>query len=550
MVKVTYPGVFVEELPSGVHTVTGAPTSVTAFVGRTPRGPVNEPVRVSGFGDYERRFGGLDRDSTVSYTVRGFFDNGGAEALILRLYEPQGGASAKPGSLAAPVIPAGCAKLSLPLAAAQQESLVLVAADPGSWGNGLTVAVDTDGITEAVAQALPGGLTAADLFNLTVTCRTPDSRVQAERYLHLTVHPDGGTMRIDRVLAEQSTILRVPDGADGAPALPPGPPAPTSRADGRGGEDSAPLTVKTYLGDEAGQTGLFAMEKALDFNILTIPPDLRLPGGKGFGDTPNLVYQTAASYCVRRRAMLIVDAPGKWRTDAEAGNLAAIGLDDLGSYGVEEAENSAAYFPRIVAQDPLRNGEAAAFPASGAIAGIWAATDMQSGVWKAPAGLNAPLNGISRPEVRLNDAQNGVLNPLGINCLREFAQVGTVVWGARTMRGADLFGSDYKYVAVRRLALYVEKSLVTGTEWAVFEPNDESLWAQLRQSVRTFLADLYRQGAFFGDKPDSAYFVRCDATTTTPADQSAGVVNIEIGFAPVRPAEFVILTIRQKTLES
>jgi phage tail sheath protein FI len=274
------------------------------------------------------------------------------------------------------------------------------------------------------------------------------------------------------------------------------------------------------------------------FNLLCIPPDTR------DGDTPPAVYQEALAFCARRRAMLIVDAPGGW-ADANAvvkDNNKALG--DLGLTG-DIARNAALYYPRVLAADPLRGGQIDAFAPSGMVAGVMARTDAQRGVWKAPAGLDAALNGAFGLAVPLTDDENGMLNPLGINCLRSFPTVGSVVWGARTLRGADLLGDEYKYVPVRRLALFIEESLYRGTQWAVFEPNDEPLWAQIRLNVGAFMHNLFRLGAFQGKTPQDAYFVKCDKDTTTQADIDLGIVNIGVGFAPLKPAEFVILQIQQ-----
>ena len=185
--------------------------------------------------------------------------------------------------------------------------------------------------------------------------------------------------------------------------------------------------------------------------------------------------------------------------------------------------------------------------ASGAIAGVYARTDAFRGVWKAPAGTEAGLSGALGLTVPLTDAENGSINPLGINALRSFRGVGPVVWGARTLRGSDRLADEYKYVPVRRLALFLEESLYRGTQWVVFEPNDEPLWSQIRTSVGAFMQDLFWRGAFQGASPRDAYFVRCDAETTTQYDIDRGIVNIQVGFAPLKPAEFVIIGIQQKT---
>jgi phage tail sheath protein FI len=185
------------------------------------------------------------------------------------------------------------------------------------------------------------------------------------------------------------------------------------------------------------------------------------------------------------------------------------------------------------------------FVPCGAVAGVFARTDTQRGVWKAPAGLDAALVGVPRLDVPLTDAENGELNPLGINCLRAFPVFGRVVWGARTLRGADQFADEYKYVPVRRLALFLEESLYRGTQWVVFEPNDEPLWAQIRLNLGAFMHNLFRQGAFQGTTPREAYFVKCDKETTTQNDINLGIVNIVVGFAPLKPAEFVIIKFQQ-----
>jgi uncharacterized protein len=211
----------------------------------------------------------------------------------------------------------------------------------------------------------------------------------------------------------------------------------------------------------------------------------------------------------------------------------------------ERARNAALYFPRVIQSDPLRDGQSGVFVPCGIIAGLMARTDTTRGVWKAPAGLDATLNGTQGLEVNLNDAESGMLNPIGINCLRFFPVAGRVVWGARTLRGADQLADEYKYIPVRRLALFLEESLYRGLQWVVFEPNDEPLWAQIRLNVGAFMNNLFRQGAFQGTTPREAYFVKCDKETTTQNDINLGIVNIVVGFAPLKPAEFVIIKIQQ-----
>ena len=260
---------------------------------------------------------------------------------------------------------------------------------------------------------------------------------------------------------------------------------------------------------------------------------------------PAGVYQDAMTYCVVRRAVLLVDPPAAWSANkATAAATALAGLSGLGLAG-PAARNAALYFPPLVEADPLHDGQLETFVPCGAVAGVMARTDATRGVWKAPAGLDAALNGIQGFAVNLTDPENGLLNPVGINCLRSFPVNGRVIWGARTLRGADQLADEYKYVPVRRLALFLEESLYRGTQWVVFEPNDEPLWSQIRLNVGAFMQNLFRLGAFQGKTPQEAYLVKCDKETTTQNDINLGIVNILVGFAPLKPAEFVIIKVQQ-----
>jgi phage tail sheath protein FI len=307
----------------------------------------------------------------------------------------------------------------------------------------------------------------------------------------------------------------------------------------------ARLSAKTYIDD-----GIAALDKVDLFNLLCIPPDSFDPqASESDRDTDNEVYQALAVYCVKRRAMLILDSPVRWTESARRGAFSEIQPTDFGIEG-EAGRNAAVYFPRVVEADSLNRSRPMVMPACGVIAGVFARTDNSKGVWKAPAGIDAGISGILQLEIALTDAQNGILNPIGINCLRSFPTIGHVIWGARTLRGADVFNDDYKYVPVRRLALFIEESIDRGTKWAVFEPNDETLWALIRQSVADFMYNLFRQGAFQGMTPDDAYFVKCDNSTTTPEDIEQGLLNILVGFAPLKPAEYVMIQIQQMGLRS
>jgi len=509
----TYPGVYVEEIPSGVRTIVGVPTSVAAFIGRALRGPVNEAFVVNNFGDFERSFGGLGTDYPMSYAVNDFFLNGGGQAVIVRLFVAAAGATG------VATLPTGV--------------LNLVAASPGTWGNKLKATIDYKGITDAIAQRYDPTFVAGDLFNLTVQDTQPNG--PSEVFRNLSVKD--GPRRVDRVL-EGSALVRLARNAAGGPDLPAAIPADGATAPGAGGADSAALTDAAIEGDENLKTGIFALVNADIFNLLCIPPDIRS------GDTSPAVYQAATAFCVKHRAMLIVDPVAAWSSNATP---AGMGVAELGTLGIAGtgARNAALYFPRVIESDPLRQGQLDTFVPCGMVAGIIARTDNDRGVWKAPAGLDAALVGVQGLEANLTDDENGQLNPLGINCLRNFPITGRVVWGARTLRGADQEADEYKYVPVRRVALYIEESLYRGTKWVVFEPNDEPLWSQIRLNVGVFMHNLFRKGAFEGASPSEAYFVRCDKFTTTQADIDLGIVNIIVGFAPLKPAEFVVIQIQQ-----
>jgi hypothetical protein len=302
-----------------------------------------------------------------------------------------------------------------------------------------------------------------------------------------------------------------------------------------GGDDGdAPLTGD-YLGNQAAQTGFYALDPVDIFNLMIIPGDVDVPQ-----TTLDAVWGPASVYCQSRRAFLLVDPPTTWTAAGRPAVVQNITLiNDLRSLVVKE--NSAVFYPRLryTTGGPVRTVAPA-----GAIAGVMARIDSSRGIWKAPAGLEADLRGIVGLEVKLTDLENGVLNKQGANVLRVFPS-GFTVWGARTLAGSDDLGSEWKYIPIRRFALFLEESLFRGTKWVVFEPNDEPLWAQIRLNLNAFMMGLFRQGAFQGSTPKQAFYVKCDAETTTQADRNLGIVNIEVGFAPLKPAEFVIIKIQQ-----
>lgn len=525
-IQPTYPGVYVEELPSGVHTITGVATSITAFIGQTSRGPANQAAMITSFADFQRQFGGLSIGSSLSYAVRDFFLNGGSQAVIVRL----------PGK--------GSAVASITV-----DDLTLQAVSGGTWGNNLRARVDhkTNNLKDPA------------LFNLYIR---DTATGQTETFLNVSM--DSASLnRVDKVLQNQSqlvqatTTLTTPAAAaPKASADPSKPnqdpwgdnsPATNYPSDGKGVDGSA-LTSSNDFSPPNAQSqkiGLYALEQVDLFNLLCIPPYEATTNGY---DVEDSLLTEAAAYCAIRRALLLVDAPSAWNSVAKAVGTfgdSTSGIAEIEAAVTPNGSNAALFFPRLQETDPLQNNQLETFAASGAVAGIFARTDTQRGVWKAPAGIDATVAGVLSLTVPLTNPENGELNPLGINCIRTFAGVGTVLWGARTIDGNDILTSQWKYIPVRRTALFLEESLYRGLQWVVFEPNDEPLWAQIRLNVTSFMQDLFRKGAFQGSTPQQAYLVKCDSETTTQTDINNGIVNIVVGFAPLKPAEFVILQIEQ-----
>lgn len=525
--QISYPGVCLEEVASGVRAITAVATSITAFVGRAGRGTTERPVVVMSFGDFERVFGGLWNGSRLGFAVRDFFLNGGSTAVIVRLYRPDSGAGAKLAK----------AKLNV-------DTLQLEAAEEGQWGNSLRARVDF--ATRPFDPSL--GETSTSLFNLFVRDGTTGV---VEEHRNVVVAPASHPRLATNVLMNESKLVRVLATGANRPTASDDPPDPTKdvwsddtpatnakvATEGES-SDGQPLTSSEFDGTGvAGKSGLYRLELTDLFNLVVIPPY------KSDDTVDTSVVTSAAAYCEQRRAMLLVDPPSAWSETSDItsvfsspGLAAALGTD---------SKNAALFFPRLQEANPLNDNQVEAFAPSGAIAGVMARTDARRGVWTAPAGLDATLTGVVDLTVPLNDGDIGQLNPLAVNCLRVMPAAGPVVWGARTMRGADLFASEWKYIPVRRTALFIEESLYRGTQWVVFEPNDEPLWAQIRLNVGTFMNSLFRQGAFQGSTPHEAYFVKCDKETTTQADIDVGIVNILVGFAPLEPAEFVVIRLQQ-----
>jgi len=544
----TYPGVYIDEVQSSVHTIVGVPTSVAAFVGYAARGPVDTAIQANSWADYERSFGGLDPSSPMSYAVFLFFINGGNVAQVVR-------AGANDGSAAATKI-------------ALSDDVILVASSPGSWGDKLQLVVDTSNVRDSKTQ-----------FNLTITDGGSGS---VERYTNLVLKKGSTGVPIAAALASSrlmgvnpgSELTKIPapgtykvktftkpdangGAGNGAAVAKEGDDAkPADQAPPGGGSAGVDVNAEKLAvpGDQGNRTGIYALAKVDIFNMLCLPT---APEKTYTAD----ILSLATAFCKQRRAMLIVDPPTTWWTDPAGstadGKPAPPPPDPLpvpaplSFTGVvrwpavtSDQDYAAVYYPNLLVADPVTGATITQGPC-GAVAGVWASTDDARGVWKAPAGTAAGIAGISDLTVHIDDGESGVLNPVAVNCLRTLPLVGSVSWGARTAAGLDEMPSQWKYIPVRRTALFIEESVRRGTQWAVFEPNDEPLWSSIRLNISAFMNSLFKQGAFQGSKPADAYLVQCDASNNPQSSIDQGILNILVGFQPLVPAEFVIIQIEQ-----
>jgi phage tail sheath protein FI len=735
----TYPGVYVQEIPSGVRTIVGVSTSVTAFAGSAKSGPVDKAIHILSYSDFERNFGGLSDDSEMSYAVRQFFSNGGSDAWVVRVAKNAHAATitlknntshdvlqitaidegktgnqieigvdyktGNPSStfnlavgdemfldlsmnsndpryvediidgvskqvevkrvadlsglgtgtstsgeishvntlldanhnqlrisvnglppisvqIALPVTDIGtlCAAIQATVQAADNADqaiskftcesnapdnnrIVMTSGEPGEVSSVRVLAglrndaagrlklgtINGGQETDAVSVIRPieapdrgtltsGVLASSDLsglpgtgkrsFYISIDGYGPDivdigitaavgatlqdklqdiaGRIQTKVSALKTSNPSykyftctagtsqlilasgsrgaGSTVMVNEVTSDSLVAglkLLLPTATTNQPV---------TNVMLQGGNEESFTDAEAYniyISSRADRKGIYALESVDIFNLLCLP-----------GVTDSGILADADSYCQERRAFMIIDAPHITKKPSEMVTV-------ISGTALPKSDHAAVYYPWIRIADPLKGGKLRSCPPSGTVAGLYARTDSARGVWKAPAGTDATLVGVKEAEYLLTDMENGTLNPLGSNCIRIFPVFGAVAWGARTLRGADQMASEYKYIPIRRLALFIEESLFSGTKWVVFEPNDEPLWAQIRLNLGAFMHSLFRQGAFQGQTPKEAYFVKCDKETTTQDDINKGIVNIVVGFAPLKPAEFVIIQIQQ-----
>jgi uncharacterized protein len=532
----TFPGIYIEEILSHSHTITGAPTSVTVFIGythpfKTKPQHYGEAVQIFSFTDYEREFGGLfDVDwlaDDVGRAVFQFFVNGGAVAWIIALqpaFHLLGGGI--PPNLNAPT-------LTLVDITNNANGIVFTGREPVDAHHQLTVSVLNP--RQSVA---PGPF---DLADITIAYSGA-----TETYRAVTLSPtDAGVTLQNRIGTADnpvsSLVTVAPPTAGSYPAdwaavlggNPPGGPVPLGATPLNGKLPPGPFT--TYFPGDFAKA--FEPDQALDkipiFNLL-LTPGIWDPG----------VVSEALAVAERKRAFMVVDPPAEAVADPTGFPLPMIA--DVMTNSVPKSQNGALYFPFLKSNDPA-TGDPLTIPPSGFVAGVIAREDTNRGVWKAPAGYEALVSNTTGvvPSGRMTDPRQGTLNPIGVNCLRTFPGIGTVIFGARTLVSANPAFQQYKYVPVRRMALFLEQSLVQSLGWAVHEPNDVPLWVSIKTTIDNFMLGLFNQGAFQGTTPSQAFQVTCDATTTTPDDQANGIVNVVVAFAPLKPAEFVIIKIAQ-----
>jgi phage tail sheath protein FI len=511
-VQPTYPGIYIEEIPSTARTITPAPTSTAAFIGyshpfRTKT--FGQAILLFSFADYEREFGGFFRSSAIpSYlpnAVNQFFVNGGSIAYVV-------GLQVSPATALARV------EASIDTDGSAANKILFKGIEPDS---GLPDLVTTVSI-EPVVTTDPN--TSEKTAEITVAYGT-----RVEVYRDVNLDPNDNKSRFIKDKLKDSALITV----DGN--IPP-PPLGTKFSIQKDVK-LLPVGTPPNVPIASDFVNVFEPESSLDkvdiFNLLILP-----------GITDTSILSAALAFAEKKRAFLIMD-PIEQAVAAGPPNDHDM-TDLMKSSLVPKSPNGAIYFPYLKSQDPIVGGRLD-LPPSGFVAGVYARTDTNRGTWKAPAGMEATLlNTTGVVETgRMTDMRQGVLNMAGVNCIRDFPGVGTVVFGARTLTSANPAFQPWKYVPVRRMALFIENTLYRELKWVIFEPNDEPLWLAIRTSVEAFMLSLFTQGAFQGAKPSQAFVVKCDSTTTTQFDIDNGIVNIIVGFRPLKPAEFVFVKIAQ-----
>jgi uncharacterized protein len=496
------PGVYVEEVEAGSRPIEGVSTAVAAFVGMAKQGPVNEPTLVSNWSQFVQAFGDFMEGSYLAHAVYGYFNNGGGVAYVVRV----GG----DGETAGPPPARG----ELTSGASKELAFKVKAKEGGSAGNDLSVEVQDAGDGNA--------------DNFKVVVKQGGKEVES----HDNLSAKKGKTNVATVVNAASKLIEIEEQGGALER-----PATGSSAKLSGGSASAPasparISPQDFVGDAAERTGLAGLEAIEEITMLSVP-DLMAAYQQGLldGEAVQAVQLAMIAHCelMGDRLAVLDPPPGlnaqqikEWRVDK-------VGYD---------SKQATLYWPWFKVFDPA-SGQNQFVPPSGHMCGIWARTDATRGVHKAPA--NEVVRGAITLEINITKSEHDLLNPNGINVIRSFPGRGIRVWGARTLSSDPA----WRYVNVRRLFNYLEESILQGTQWVVFEPNDFDLWQRIRRTISAFLVRQWRDGALFGQTPAEAFYVKCDSETNPAEMIDAGQVTCEIGIAPVKPAEFVVFRLAQ-----
>ncbi|CAM5740124.1 Phage tail sheath family protein OS=Streptomyces alboniger OX=132473 GN=CP975_27700 PE=3 SV=1 [Streptomyces alboniger] len=513
------PGVYVEEVASGSRPIEGVGTSVAAFVGLAPTGPLNEPTLVTNWTQYVAAFGDFTDGYYLAHSVYGFFNNGGSAAYVVRVGGSAAGAS---GDSAAPAAVSGsAAPAALPAGEPKQLGTFSVTANAtGQNGNPLSVEVadpEGEGPAERFKLIVKDGDKPVETFDVTAKKGNRNYVVTQvkERSKLITVAEAAPSAQLARP-DNQTVALSAP------PAAPTGVEEPPAQSVG----------PAQYLGDSADRTGFGGLEAVDEISMVAVP-DLMAAYQRGAIDLEAVkaVQLGLIAHCeLMGDRVAIIDPPPSLNA-----RQIRVWRQETAGY---DSKYAALYYPWIKSFDPA-TGQARLVPPSGHVAGVWARNDSERGVHKAPA--NEVVRGAVDLEIQITRGEQDLLNPIGVNCIRAFPGRGIRIWGARTLSSDPA----WRYLNVRRYFNYLEESILIGTQWVVFEPNDHALWARIRRNVSAFLVNEWRAGALFGAKPEDAFYVKCDEESNPPESVDVGRVVCEIGIAPVKPAEFVIFRLAQ-----
>jgi hypothetical protein len=497
------PGVYVEEVDSGSRPIEGVGTAVAAFAGLAQQGPYNEPTLVTNWSQFTQVFGDFMPGSYLAHAVYGYFLNGGGICYVIRVGGNSNGAATT--SARGELTAGSDTKLG---------AYRVIALEGGAAGNDLTVETTYPKGTDAPA----------DSFTITVR---RGGRVE-ETFEGLTTKR--GKQNAVTVVNTQSKLIQLEELATGGALERPA--AGSVALAGGGAAAPVHLSPDDYVGDSADRTGFGGLE-AIDPVTMVCAPDLMAAYQHGMLDMEGVqaVQLAMIAHCelMGDRVAILDPPPGlnaqqirEWRVDKAA----------------YDSKYATLYWPWIKVFDPA-SGETIFVPPSGHMGGLWSRTDDTRGVHKAPA--NETVRGAISLEIQITKNEHDLLNPQGINCIRAFPGRGIRVWGARTLSSDPA----WRYLNVRRLFNYLEESILNGTQFVVFEPNDPALWARMRRTISAFLVNEWRKGALFGLTPQEAFYVKCDEETNPAEGIDAGQVVCEIGVAPVKPAEFVIFRLSQ-----